>query len=164
MNLYDLLASSFPADRSKPAFLLADGSAISYGQLEDDVARTASLLIEYEVEPGDRVALQSEKSVAAVAVYLATLKVGAVFLPLNTAYTEAEVEYFIDDAEPVLFVEDAEALVADARTRPPLADTMVMDDEDLASIIYTSGTTGRSKGAMLSHGNLAANAQALHQI
>ena len=164
MNLYDLLASRFPADRSKPAFLLADGSAISYGQLEDDVARTASLLIEYEVEPGDRVALQSEKSVAAVAVYLATLKVGAVFLPLNTAYTEAEVDYFIDDAEPVLFVEDAEALVADARTRPPLADTMVMDDEDLASIIYTSGTTGRSKGAMLSHGNLAANALALHQI
>lgn len=164
MNLYDLLASRFPANRSKPAFLLADGTAISYGQLEDDVARTASLLIEYEVEPGDRVALQSEKSVAAVAVYLATLKVGAVFLPLNTAYTEPEVEYFIDDAEPVLFVEDAEALVADARTRPPLADTMVMDDDDLASIIYTSGTTGRSKGAMLSHGNLAANAQALHRI
>ena len=164
MNLYDLLASRFPADRSKPAFLLADGTAISYGQLEDDVARTASLLIEYEVEPGDRVALQSEKSVAAVAVYLATLKVGAVFLPLNTAYTEVEIEYFIDDAEPVLFVEDAEALVADARTRPPLADTLVMDDDDLASIIYTSGTTGRSKGAMLSHGNLAANAQALHQI
>lgn len=164
MNLYDLLASRFPADRSKPAFLLPDGGAISYGELEDDVARTASLLIEYEVEPGDRVALQSEKSVAAVAVYLATLKVGAVFLPLNTAYTEAEVDYFLEDAEPVLFVEDAEALVADARSRPPLADTLVMDDDDLAAIIYTSGTTGRSKGAMLSHGNLAANAQALHQI
>ena len=164
MNLYHLLASRFPADRSKPAFLLADGTAISYGQLEDDVARTASLLIEYEVEPGDRVALQSEKSVAAVAVYLATLKVGAVFLPLNTAYTEAEIDYFLDDAEPVLFVEDAQALVADARTRPPLAQTLVMDDDDLASIIYTSGTTGPSKGAMLSHGNLAANAQALHQI
>jgi malonyl-CoA/methylmalonyl-CoA synthetase len=164
MNLYDLLASRFPADRSKPAFLLPDGSAVSYGQLEDDVARTASLLIEYEVEPGDRVALQSEKSVAAVAVYLATLKVGAVFLPLNTAYTEAEVDYFLEDAEPVLFVEDAEALVADARSRPPLTQTLAMDDDDLASIIYTSGTTGRSKGAMLSHGNLAANALALHEV
>lgn len=164
MNLYDLLASRFPADRSKPAFLLPDGGAVSYGQLEDDVARTASLLIEYEVEPGDRVALQSEKSVAAVAVYLATLKVGAVFLPLNTAYTEAEVDYFLEDAEPVLFVEDAEALVADARTRPPLTQTLAMDDDDLASIIYTSGTTGRSKGAMLSHGNLAANALALHEV
>ena len=164
MNLYDLLASRFPADRSKPAFLLPDGGAVSYGQLEDDVARTASLLIEYEVEPGDRIALQSEKSVAAVAVYLATLKVGAVFLPLNTAYTEAEVDYFLEDAEPVLFVEDAEALVADARTRPPLTQTLAMDDDDLASIIYTSGTTGRSKGAMLSHGNLAANALALHEV
>ena len=164
MNLYDLLASRFPADRSKPAFLLPDGSAVSYGQLEDDVARTASLLIEYEVEPGDRVALQSEKSIAAVAVYLATLKVGAVFLPLNTAYTESEVDYFLEDAEPVLFVEDAEALVADARTRPPLTQTLAMDDDDLASIIYTSGTTGRSKGAMLSHGNLAANALALHEV
>ena len=162
MNLYDLLASRFPADRAKPAFLLADGSAVSYGRLEDDVARTASLLIEHEVEPGDRIALQSEKSVAAVVAYLATLKVGAVFLPLNTAYTEAEIDYFLDDAEPVLFVEDAEAFVADARTRVPLIDSMPCDDEELACIIYTSGTTGRSKGAMLSHGALAANAQALH--
>ncbi|UTP41213.1 AMP-binding protein [Phenylobacterium sp. LH3H17] len=163
MNLYDLLAARFPADRTRPAFLLADGTAVSYGQFEDDVARTAALLIEHEVEPGDRIALQSEKSVAAVAVYLATLKVGAVFLPLNTAYTEAEVDYFLEDAEPVLFVEDAEAFVADARTRKPRLQTTPRDDDDLASIIYTSGTTGRSKGAMLSHGNLAANALALHE-
>ncbi|MDP3854433.1 AMP-binding protein [Phenylobacterium sp.] len=164
MNLYDLLAARFPDDRTKPAFLLADGTAISYGAFEDDVARTAALLIEHEVEPGDRIALQSEKSVAAVAVYLATLKVGAVFLPLNTAYTETEVDYFLDDAEPVLFVEDAEAFVADARSREPLNETVAREDADLASIIYTSGTTGRSKGAMLSHGNLAANALALHEI
>ena len=163
MNLYDLLAARLPADRTKPAFLLADGTAVSYGQFEDDVARTAALLIEHEVEPGDRIALQSEKSVAAVAVYLATLKVGAVFLPLNTAYTESEVDYFLEDAEPVLFVEDAEAFVADARTREPRLQTTPRDDADLASIIYTSGTTGRSKGAMLSHGNLAANALALHE-
>ncbi|WP_332771403.1 AMP-binding protein [Phenylobacterium sp.] len=163
MNLYDLLAARFPADRTKPAFLLADGTAVSYGQFEDDVARTAALLIEHEVEPGDRIALQSEKSLAAVAVYLATLKVGAVFLPLNTAYTETEVDYFLEDAEPVLFVEDAEAFVADARTRKPRLQTTPRDDADLASIIYTSGTTGRSKGAMLSHGALAANAQALHK-
>ena len=163
MNLYDLLASRFPEDRSRPAFLLPDGSAVSYGALEEDVARTAALLVEYEVEPGDRVALQSEKSVEAVVVYLATLKVGAVFLPLNTAYTETEVEYFLDDAEPALFVEDAVELVADARTRAPLWETTPREPGDLASIIYTSGTTGRSKGAMLSHGNLAANALALHQ-
>ena len=163
MNLYDLLASRFPADRSRPAFLLPDGGAVSYGALEEDVARTAALLVEHEVEPGDRVALQSAKSVEAVAVYLATLKVGAVFLPLNTAYTEAEVDYFIEDAEPALFVEDAVELVADARTRAPLRASVAREAGDLASIIYTSGTTGRSKGAMLSHGNLAANALALHQ-
>ncbi|WP_374533130.1 AMP-binding protein [Phenylobacterium sp.] len=163
MNLYDLLASRFPADRSRPAFLLPDGGAVSYGALEEDVARTAALLVEHEVEPGDRVALQSAKSVEAVAVYLATLKVGAVFLPLNTAYTEAEIEYFIEDAEPALFVEDAVELVADARTRAPLRASVAREAGDLASIIYTSGTTGRSKGAMLSHGNLAANALALHQ-
>ncbi|WP_374577675.1 AMP-binding protein [Phenylobacterium sp.] len=163
MNLYDLLASRFPADRSRPAFLLPDGRAVSYGALEEDVARTAALLVEHEVEPGDRVAMQSVKSIEAVAVYLATLKVGAVFLPLNTAYTEAEVDYFIEDAEPALFVEDAVELVADARTRAPLWESVAREDGDLASIIYTSGTTGRSKGAMLSHGNLAANAAALHQ-
>ncbi|MGH6997710.1 MAG: AMP-binding protein [Phenylobacterium sp.] len=162
MNLYELLASRFPTDRSKPAFLLPDGSAISYAALEDDVARTAALLVEYEVEPGDRVALQSEKSVEAVVVYLATLKIGAVFLPLNTAYTEAEIDYFLDDAQPVLFVEDAVELVTDARSRAPLAETLARSEDDLAAIIYTSGTTGRSKGAMLSHGALAANALALH--
>ena len=163
MNLYDLLASRFPADRSAPAFLLPDGGAISYGALEDDVARTAALLIEHEVEPGDRVMLQSEKSVEALVVYLATLKAGAVFVPLNAAYTEAEVDYFIDDAQPVLFVEDPVELVGDARSRAALAASVARGEDDLASIIYTSGTTGRSKGAMLSHGNLAANALALHQ-
>ena len=162
MNLYALLASRFPVDRSRPAFILPDGREVSYGALEDDVARTAALLVEYEVEPGDRVALQSEKSVEAVVVYLATLKIGAVFLPLNTAYTESEIDYFIDDAQPVLFVEDAVELVADARSRAPLAETLARSEDDLAAIIYTSGTTGRSKGAMLSHGALAANAQALH--
>ncbi|WP_374452953.1 AMP-binding protein [Phenylobacterium sp.] len=162
MNLYALLASRFPVDRSRPAFILPDGREVSYGALEEDVARTAALLVEYEVEPGDRVALQSEKSVEAVVVYLATLKIGAVFLPLNTAYTESEIDYFIDDAQPVLFVEDAVELVADARSREPLLETLARSEDDLAAIIYTSGTTGRSKGAMLSHGALAANAQALH--
>ncbi len=114
--------------------------------------------------PGDRVALQVEKSVAAVAIYLATLKAGAVFLPLNAAYTPSEVEYFLADAEPRVFVTDAEAFVAEAASAEPLAVSVPRSAADLASIIYTSGTTGRSKGAMLSHGNLAANARALHAI
>ncbi|MDR3508684.1 MAG: AMP-binding protein [Caulobacteraceae bacterium] len=163
-NLYDLLASRFPADRNRPCFILSDGSEISYGVLEAGVARIAGLLIAKGVTPGDRVAVQTEKSPEAVMLYLATLKCGAIFLPLNTAYTEAEIEYFLTDAEPALFVRDAIALAAEAADAPPLTHTVVRDAGDLASIIYTSGTTGRCKGAMLSHGNLADNALTLHRI
>jgi malonyl-CoA/methylmalonyl-CoA synthetase len=116
------------------------------------------------VAPRDRVALQVEKSVAAVTIYLATLKAGAVFLPLNAAYTASEVEYFLNDAEPRVFITDAEGFVAQAAAAQPLMRSVPRTAADLASIIYTSGTTGRSKGAMLSHGNLAANAAALHRI
>jgi malonyl-CoA/methylmalonyl-CoA synthetase len=163
-NLYDILAAGFPTDRTKPAFLLGDGSAVSYGALEEGVAQAAGQLIAQGVEPGDRVALQVEKSVAAVTVYLATLKAGAVFLPLNAAYTTSEVEYFLNDAEPRVSITDAEGFVALAAAAQPLMRSVPRTAADLASIIYTSGTTGRSKGAMLSHGNLAANAAALHRI
>lgn len=162
MNLYDLLASRFPADRTKPCFLLPDGTALSYGDLEDRTARVAALLKARGVQPGDRVALQAPKSPQGVMVYLATLKIGAVFLPLNQAYTPAEVEYFLTDAEPAVFITDPVAFAAEAMGLAPLSATVPREDGDLASIIYTSGTTGRSKGAMLSHGNLAANALALH--
>jgi malonyl-CoA/methylmalonyl-CoA synthetase len=163
-NLYDLLAAGFPQDRGKPAFLLSDGSEVSYGALEDGAAQVAGHLIAQDVAPGDRVGLQVEKSVAAVMIYLGTLKAGAVFLPLNSAYTPAEVDYFVSDAEPTVFITDAEAFVVEAASARPLETTVPRTTDDLASIIYTSGTTGRSKGAMLSHGNLAANAIALHQI
>jgi malonyl-CoA/methylmalonyl-CoA synthetase len=162
-NLYDLLAGGFPTDLAKPAFVLSDGSQVSYGRLEAEVARVAGHLVARGVEPGDRVALQAEKSVAGVVIYLATLMAGAVFLPLNAAYTAAEVDYFAKDAEPRLFITDAVLFVAEAADATPLIDTYPSEDCDLAAIIYTSGTTGRSKGAMLSHGNLAANALALHQ-
>ncbi len=162
MNLYDLLASRFPADRTKPCFLLPDGSAISYGELEDRTARVAALLKARGVQTGDRVALQAPKSPQGVMVYLAALKIGAVFLPLNQAYTPSEVEYFLTDAEPAVFITDPVAFAAEAQGLAPITEITARDDADLASIIYTSGTTGRSKGAMLSHGNLAANALALH--
>ncbi|MDB5450267.1 MAG: malonyl-CoA synthase [Phenylobacterium sp.] len=160
-NLYDLLASRFPADRSRPCFLLSDGPEISYRALEAGAGRVAARLIAEGVQPGDRVALQVEKSPEAVMVYLGTLKAGAVFLPLNAAYTAAEVDYFSQDAEPRVFVDDAEAFLAGAPAEP-LAAAVPRSAADLAAIIYTSGTTGRSKGAMLSHGALAANALALH--
>jgi malonyl-CoA/methylmalonyl-CoA synthetase len=163
-NLYDLLASGFPADRSKPCFILSDGREISYGALERQVALVAGQLIADGVRPGDRVALQAEKSVEAVMIYLATLKAGAVFLPLNSAYTASEVEYFITNAEPAVFITDAVGFVRDAAGAVPLEAAVPREAGDLASLIYTSGTTGRSKGAMLTHGNLAANAVALHEI
>jgi malonyl-CoA/methylmalonyl-CoA synthetase len=160
-NLYDLLASRFPADGDRPCFLLSDGSQVSYGALQSGAGRVAARLIAEGVAPGDRVALQVEKSVEAVMIYLGTLKAGAVFLPLNAAYTPAEVDYFRRDAEPRVFIDDAPAYLAGAPVQP-LTQTVERSAADLAAIIYTSGTTGRSKGAMLSHGALAANALALY--
>jgi malonyl-CoA/methylmalonyl-CoA synthetase len=160
-NLYALIASRFPEDRSKPCFLFADGSAVSYGAFEAMIGRMAALLRVKGLEPGDRVAFQGAKSVEAMALYLATLQLGAVFLPLNTAYTQAEVDYFIGDAEPRLFVADPVALAKEAEGLQPLTHIHPSEPGDLASLLYTSGTTGRSKGAMLSHGNLASNGLAL---
>jgi malonyl-CoA/methylmalonyl-CoA synthetase len=160
-NLYALIASRFPADRSRPLFEMLDGSAISYGEVETGAGRLAALLKAKGVAVGDRVAVQAPKSVEVVMLYLATLKVGAALLPLNTAYTQAEIDYFVGDAEPALFVTDAVALAAEAAGLAPLEAVQEAAPEDLAAILYTSGTTGRSKGAMLSHAALGANGQAL---
>jgi len=161
-NLYDLFAARFPDDRSRPCFLLSDGSEVSYGELEAGAGRAAARLVAEGVHPGDRVGLQAEKSIEGVMLYLGALKAGAVFLPLNAAYTPAEVEYFRGDAEPRLLVTDPAEFLAGAPAAP-LAASVPREASDLAAIIYTSGTTGRSKGAMLSHGNLAANALALYE-
>ena len=184
--LYDLIARRTPAPQ-KVFIETPEGRKITYADLHSGSARIANLLVARGVAPGDRVAVQVEKSPDAVMLYLACLRAGAVFLPLNTAYTPAEIEYFLGDAKPRVFVCDPAAreklrpvadkvgvphvetlgvredgsLVESARSMSAEFRDVERGEDDLAAILYTSGTTGRSKGAMLSHGNLASNALTL---
>ncbi|MBP2299754.1 malonate--CoA ligase [Azospirillum picis] len=188
-NFYDILSDRFPADADAPFIELESGRRYSYRDLADISGRYARLLADLGVVKGDRVAVQVEKSPEAVFLYLACLRAGAAYLPLNTAYTRAEVAYFLGDAEPKVFVcspGGAEALSATAAEagvgtlltlgshgEGSLADradgldpafaTVPCGADDLAAILYTSGTTGRSKGAMLTHRNLSSNAATLHR-
>lgn len=161
--LHDVLVNGFPSDTTKPCFVMPNGDTVIYADLLRGASSVAGQLVAEGVKPGDRVALQAEKSVEGVMLYLGALKAGAVFLPLNSAYTQNEVRYFLHDAEPLVFVTDPKAFLAASQNALPLEAAVARGADDLASIIYTSGTTGRSKGAMLSHGNLAANAVALHK-
>jgi len=184
VNLYDRLTAVGASDA--PFLEPQGGAPIRYGDLDAATARLANALQNAGVAPGDRVLVQTEKSATALLLYLAALRAGAIYLPLNTGYTHAEAAYFVEDAEPSLIICDP-AAVGDfqsiaqgarietldamgegsftdlARTQPAAFDTVARSDDDLAAILYTSGTTGRSKGAMLSHANLASNAAALVQ-
>ncbi|MET0295008.1 MAG: AMP-binding protein [Phenylobacterium sp.] len=162
-NLYDRLAAGFLRDPAAAAFRLQDGRKIAYGELAEQAARAAGLMAARGVRPGERVVLKAEKSPAFVTVYLASLIAGAVIVPLNTAYTQAETDVFLGDAEPALVITDPAAFVAEAAGRSPLP-AAPREAGDLAAIVYTSGTTGRSKGAMLTHGALYANAEALTRL
>jgi malonyl-CoA/methylmalonyl-CoA synthetase len=188
-NLYCHFEASFAEAGARPAFHLADGRTLSYGELSDRVASAAGALRQMGVRPGERVTVQVEKSIGNVVLYLAVLKAGAVYQPLNSAYTDAEVDYFLRDAEPALLVADprraalqplarasgvrrvetldqkGEGTYADhVAAAHPEHRTVEVGGDDLAGLLYTSGTTGRSKGAMLTHRNLASNARALHRI
>src|SRR6201999_1823559 len=174
-NLFSRLFDDLD-DPKRLAIETLEGKHISYGDLIARAGQMANVLVANGVKPGDRVAAQTEKSVAGLVLYLATVRAGAVYLPLNTAYTLNELEYFITDAEPSLVVCDpskaagisaiAAKVGAKVETLGPdgkgslseAADkassdfaTISRTNDDLAAILYTSGTTGRSKGAMLTH-------------
>ncbi len=187
-NLYSAFDRAFARAGERTALHSAGGAALlTYAELRRAVSRYANALVALGVEPGDRVTVQIEKSPANVLLYLAVMKAGAVYQPLNPAYTPSEVEYFVSDAEPKLIVCDPSRQLStreigdrhlvlacvnlDASGEGSLAalaarmderhHTVARDSDDLAGLLYTSGTTGRSKGAMISHGNLAANAETL---
>ncbi len=183
-TLFDRIRARMPAP-DKQFLETESGRCLSYGDVLRETGRLANCLVGLGVTPGDRVAVQVEKSPEALLLYLATVRAGAVFLPLNPAYTLRELEYFVRDAEPRLIVCDPgkrEGVAAMAgpgavvETLGKQADGSILslaasasadfDDRprgagDLAAILYTSGTTGASKGAMLTHENLVSNAETL---
>jgi malonyl-CoA/methylmalonyl-CoA synthetase len=186
-NLYAHLRANFPADLDAVAVQADNGLHYSWRDLDRASAMMANLLASLKLPAGARIAVQVEKSVEAMLLYLATLRAGYVFLPLNPAYQSAEMEYFITNAEPSVVVCSSKNFgwvskiaftcgtqsvftLNDDRSGSLLERAAHCSDmhscvnskiDDLAAILYTSGTTGRSKGAMLSHGNMLSNALVL---
>jgi len=186
-NLFAALRAAFPSDLNATAVETDSGLYYSWRDMERATAMLANLLASLQLPQGARIAVQVEKSVEAMLLYLATLRAGYVFLPLNTAYQSAEMEYFIGNAEPAVVVCSKKNFgwVSKIAFKAGTLNVFTLDDDrtgslleraahcsdkhivavkqadDLAAILYTSGTTGRSKGAMLSHGNMLSNALVL---
>jgi malonyl-CoA/methylmalonyl-CoA synthetase len=186
-NLFVALRDAFPADLDRAAVETDHGLVYSWRDLERATAMVANLLDSLDLPPASRIAVQVEKSVEAMVLYLATLRAGHVFLPLNTAYQSGEIGYFIGNAEPAVVVcsprnhgwvskiafsagtqyvftlgDDRNgSLLERAAHQSDRHTPAFRQDNDLAAILYTSGTTGRSKGAMLTHGNMCSNAAML---
>ena len=192
-NLYALFRSRFPHDLDDCWLETEDAKYYSWRDLERGTAKIAHLFASLKLPPGSRIAAQVEKSPEALMLYLATVRAGFVYLPLNTAYRASEMTYFIENATPAVVVcspknfgwitqiafragtrhvftldephqgRNSGTLLSRAVHHADHFDTVHRDPDDLAAILYTSGTTGRSKGAMLSHDNLASNIRVLHE-
>jgi malonyl-CoA/methylmalonyl-CoA synthetase len=188
-NLFAHLRAAFPSNLDSAAIETDNGLTYTWRDLDRASAMLANLLAKLQLPAGARIAVQVEKSVEAMLLYLATLRAGYVFLPLNTAYQSAEMEYFIANATPSVVVCSSKNFgwVSAIAFKAGVQNVFTLDDDrtgslltraahcsdqhtiaqsqagDLAAILYTSGTTGRSKGAMLSHGNMLSNAQVLQR-
>ncbi len=189
-GLYDSLALGFAGRRSSPWLIDQAGGVVTYQELEDRSAAVAAALIGLGVAKGDRVCVHIDKSAAALVAYFGVLRAGAVYLPLNVAYQADEVGYFLGDARPMVAIGRSadDPWFSDVAARAGVPHTFVLDADDTgswidlvsgaapgpldvdvsgddpAAILYTSGTTGRSKGAVITHNNLVANARSLHEV
>ncbi len=180
-NFYSLIHDRIGKSPDAPFLTITDGRRWTFGDIDALSAKFAGALKRSGACPGDPIAVQVDKSAENVALYLASLRGGFVYVPLNTAYTPSEIAYFLNDAEPAIFVCDPArrsdapdgpailtlsadgtgSLIDAAASGAPYSAIEPRVEDELAAILYTSGTTGRSKGAMLTHRNLASNALTL---
>lgn len=189
-NLYAAIEERYPTDLDSSCIETLEGVTYSWRDLHLATGCIANWLVSLKLKHGDRVAVQVEKSPECLMLYLATLRAGLVYLPLNTAYQRAEIDYFLRDAEPAVVIctparlAEIEPIARAAHCRHVMTlgeqrdgtllgaaaqysadhETVHRTADELAAILYTSGTTGRSKGAMLSHRNLSSNAITLDQF